>query len=345
MKTPVKQFPILLLLVWLGISASAQSDDVTPLFKSVDPVSVKLSFSIKEVKKITNDTIYSPTVLHFKNESGGWDSVKIDLRARGEFRRKNCFFPPIRIKMKKKDTDGTLFAGNKSLKLVVPCQTAKTANDLIMKEYLAYKLYEPITPYFFHTRMVDLTLTDNSSKQPKTHQLKAFFIEDDGLVAKRFGAKMLKDVQLHPMRFHDTTSTIHDFFEYMIANTDWSSMAQHNIKVMQLKTKELIPLTYDFDMSGLVNAPYAQVSELLEISSVKERVYRGFCRTDAVFEYVRKEYINHEAQIMNAFNTKELSDLNPKELAGAKKYIEEFFTTLKNDKSYKDNILSKCRTK
>lgn len=332
-----------ILLAAMTLNVLAQSD-VTPLFQNQQPIEIKLAISIKEVKKITNDTIYTPTMMSYKKADGQWDSLKIDLRARGEFRRKNCFFPPIRIKMKKKDAENTLFAGNKSLKLVVPCQTAKTANDLIYKEYLAYKLYEPVTPYYFNTRMVDLTLTDNSGKTPKVYVLKGIFIEDDGLVAKRFEAKMVKDVQLHPLRMKDTVSTQHDFFEYMIANTDWSSMAQHNIKVMQLKNKDLIPLTYDFDMSGLVNAPYSQVSELLEISSVKERVYRGFCRNDALFEYVRQDFLKREAAVMKAFSLPEIADLNPKELAGSKKYIEEFFGILKNDKSFKENILSKCRT-
>ncbi len=344
MKTLTSKLSIVLLIGILQGTAFAQSSDVTPLFASKEPLEVKLGFAIKEVKKITNDTIYSPTVLHYKDASGKWDSIKIDLRARGEFRRKNCFFPPIRIKMKKKDVDGSLFAGNKSLKLVVPCQTAKTANDLILKEYLCYKLYEPITPYVFNTRMVNLTLTDQSGKQPKSYDLKAFFIEDDGLVAKRHGAKMVKDTQLHPLRMQDTTSVRHDFFEYMISNTDWSSVAQHNIKVMQLASKDYIPLAYDFDMSGMVNAPYAQVSELTGAVSVRERVYRGFCRPEPLLQFVRQEYLAKESAILNTLNAKEV-DLNPKELEGAKKYLGEFFSILKSDKNFQEHIVSKCRTK
>ena len=328
----------------LSFSGFSQKSDVTPLFQSTSPIEVKLSFAIKEVKKITADSIYTGTMLSYKNDQGTWDSLKVDLRARGNFRRNNCFFPPIRLKMKKKDTEGSLFSGNKDLKLVVPCQTAKTSNDLILKEYIAYKLYEIVTPYVFNTRLVNLTLIDQSGKQPKSYEVKAFFIEDDGLVAKRFEAKMVKDVQLHPMRLQDTVSTIHDFFAFMISNTDWSSTAQHNIKVMQLNNKDYIPLAYDFDMSGLVNAPYSQVREILEISSVQERIYRGFCRAESLFEYVRNKYLNHETEIMNVFNSEEVADMNPKDLDKAKKYIGEFFTILKNDKSFNDKILSKCRT-
>lgn len=336
----INLFVILFML--FALITHAQKSEVTPLFQKENAIEAKMSFSIKDVKKITNDTVYTPSVLHYKNESGTWDSLKIDIRARGNFRRANCFFPPIRIKIKKKDSEGTLFEGNKSLKLVLPCQNAKTAGDLIMKEYLCYQLYEPLTPYYFNTRLVNLTLTDQSGKNPKSYDVKAFIIEDDDLVAKRFNAE-ISEVQLHPLRLHDTTSTIHDFFEYMISNTDWSSVAQHNIKVMQLASKEYLPLTYDFDMSGIVNAPYATVSEQLAISSVRERVYRGFCRNDALFEYVRSLYLKRESEIMKAINSVG-ADINPKDVAGIQKYLGEFFSTLKNDKNFKDNILSKCRT-
>ena len=345
---PGRIFPFLVALLCMVLTTSgiAQQTSVTLLFQNQQPLEIHLEFSIKEVKKITNDTIYTPTWMRYKNDSGSWDSLKMDIRARGEYRRKNCFFPPLRIKMKKKETEGTVFAGNKDLKLVLPCQQNKSSNDLILKEYIGYKLYEPVTPYFFHTRLVDITLTDRSGKHPQTYTLKGIFIEDDDLVARRFHAKMVKDdFQLHPLRLQDTTSTIHDFFQYMIANTDWSSIAQHNIKVMQLNEREYIPLSYDFDMSGLVNAPYATTSETLDIVSVRQRVYRGFCRTDSIFYAVRDEYLKGEEEIMHVFDAPEIAGLNPKDLSGCKKFTEEFFLTLKDDKQFKENILSKCRTK
>ncbi len=342
MKTTILSACLIFLLT-LSIGYAQKSKD-TELFSGDKPVTLKIAFSIRDVKKQTVDTIFTNTMMSFQTADGNWDSIKIDLRARGNFRRKNCFFPPLRIRMKKKDTDGTLFAGNKSLKLVVPCQNAKTSSDLIIKEYLAYQLYEPVTPYHFNTRLVNLTLIDQSAKQPKAYTMKAFFIEDDDLVAKRFKGKIYEDPNFHPVRLRDTAAVINDFFHYMIANTDWSAMAQHNMKIMQVNNAEYIPLPYDFDMSGLVSAPYAQVSEQLPISSVRERLYRGFCRPEPIFQYVRQLYLDKEGEIMSQITSLQ-SELNPKETPGIQKYLGEFFTILKNDKSFKDNIYSKCRTK
>ena len=73
----------------LSVPGFSQKSDVTQLFQSTIPIEVKLSFAIKEVKKITADSIYTGTMLSYKNDQGTWDSLKVDLRARGNFRRNN----------------------------------------------------------------------------------------------------------------------------------------------------------------------------------------------------------------------------------------------------------------
>src|SRR5262245_36528350 len=111
----------LLVFVWfflLPLYLLAQKSELTALFKDGTPLETKLKVSIKDIKKKTNDSTYIPAVLSYKNASGSWDSIKISVRARGIFRRENCYFPPIRVKINKADAKGTLFEGNKSLKLV-----------------------------------------------------------------------------------------------------------------------------------------------------------------------------------------------------------------------------------
>jgi hypothetical protein len=314
----------------------------TPLFTSDEPLSIRLNFSIKELRKNTNDTVYSASVLAYKTESGTWDSIKIDLRARGHFRRANCSFPPLKVKIKKNQSGKTPFAGNKNLKLVVPCRTGKSFNDLVMKEYLAYQLYEQVTPYYFNTRLVNLTLIDGQGKHAKNHELTGFFIEDDDLVAKRLKGKPYESTKVHPLKLADTVSIMLDFFQYMISNTDWSAVQLHNIVVFQLKSQQLIPVAYDFDMSGLVNAPYGQVSELVGTGTVRDRIYRGFCRNMELFEYARSEYLKLEPVLLDVV-TRFDGRLPARDMADSKRYLSEFFSTLKSDKSFKEHIVQKCR--
>ena len=330
----------LLCCAFASISKSQQKE-IPVIFQETQPLSLRLSFSMKEVKRSESDSIFFPSHLTYKNDQGQWDSLEVGIRARGNFRRKHCYFPPVRLKMKKSHVTGTPFEGNKSFKLVLPCQNVKSANNLILREYLCYKLLEPITPHFFHTRLAYITLTDQRGKQAKSHSITGFLIEDDDLIAHRFNGRVLDQIIL-PKQLNDTAAVVHDFFEYLIANTDWSTTVQHNTKVIQLPPNKKVPLSYDFDMAGLVNAPYATINESLDIKSVKERLYRGYCRDESIMEYVRAKYIRLEPEIMNVLSDHQ-SYFSEDEYPGMRKYIEEFFIILKDDKKFNYSILQKCR--
>lgn len=330
-------------LFFLIYSASlAQEASPMKLFENSYSLDVRLEYGFRELKKNNSDKRYFPTYLHYRIDKEAWDSVKIDVRARGASRREICYFTPLKVKIRKKDRSGTLFEDHSTLKLVLPCLSGGNANDLILKEYFCYQLYKQITPYNFNTKLVDLTLTDQRSRQSKSYDLKAFFIEDEEMMAKRLDGKIMEAV-INPFLLQDTAAVRHDFFQYMIGNTDWSTLAKHNIRILQAFPRAIVPVPYDFDMAGLVDAPYAKVSELLPISSVSERLYRGFCRNEELFQFIRDEYLSIEDQFWEIL--KELEpEIHPNEMGPLREFLASFFAILKNDLRFNENIVLKCRT-
>lgn len=282
-----------------------------------------------------------PLCSSIKMQGGTWDSLKIGVRARGIYRRENCYFTPLRLKVSKSDGKGNLFEGNKSLKLVLPCMNNDGKNPLVIKEYICYKMYEVVTPYYFNTRLVNIALTEMDGKKTKNAQLTGILIEDDDVVAKRHHAKVV-EMKLHPKALNDTASLYHDIFQFMIGNTDWSTAFQHNAKLIFKEPRTYIPLTYDFDMSGFVDAPYAVVAPELGITNVKERLYRGFCRKEPVVQAVRQEYLKKEPQIMAIIDSFE-KEFNPKDFKVMRKYIEDFYAIMKNDAKFGQLIVQGCR--
>jgi len=333
---------LVLALIFIPGLLLSQDMALTKLFMDESPLEIKLKIAIKDVKAITSDTVYTPYIMHYKN-GDTWDSIKVDVRARGEFRRRECYYPPLRVKIKKGAAKGTIFEGNKSLKLVMPCKQGKD-NYLIMKEYICYQMYEPITKYIFNTRLVNLEFSDLNNKKVSGVKFQGFFIEDDDIVAERHKGKVVEDLKLHPKALQDSNSVRHDIFQYMVANTDWSTTFLHNAKLIQLdESKKYIPLAYDFDMSGFVDAPYATVNETLGITSVRDRLYRGFCRGPEITQAIRAEYISKEQAIMDVVKRYE-KDFDAKTYSGIVKYMQDFFATMKNDNKFKAAILDKCRT-
>lgn len=345
---------ILFLLLCIFCQGSYAQDEkktdpdqkVTPLFSGETAVPVKLDFSIKEIKKQTNDSTYVETIMGYAASDGTWSDINTKLRVRGYFRLSRCTFPPIKLKFKKEDRKNTLFEGNKELKLVLQCNTKKGAEDYIIKEYMAYKLYELVSDYHYKTRLADVSLSDTKDAKGKNYEINGFFIEDIKKVAKRFDGEVMKR-SIHPMAQDPMESVHNSFFQYMIGNTDFSTYAQHNEKLIYVN-KNIIPLPYDFDMSGLVNASYAAVSEKIEessnISSVRDRLYRGFKRDAEIIAQVRQEFLDNQNKMMEVIDGLEPLFMDPKNFSEARKYIVEFFEVMSDDKLFHKEITRNLRT-
>jgi len=247
----------------------------------------------------------------------------------------------MRIKLKKDEAKGTIFQGNRSLKLVLPCSKSKSADSFLGKEYLAYQLFEQVTPYTFDTRLVKVEFTNLDDKKAEPVVLLGILIEDDDEVAKRFDAKILTK-KIPPSIMEDSATVRHDLFQMMIGNTDWSGLYQHNQKAMVIGEKTIIPLAYDFDMTGLVNPPYGQVNSAVGIEKITDRVFRGFCRNPELVQTIRKEFLAKESKIFETIETNKqyYSEADAKSV---NTFIKEFFDILKNDKLFQQKVLEGCR--
>ena len=316
------------------------------LFINNEVMYISLKYSNKDIKKETNDSTFITSFLKFKEKEQAWDSLEVRLRKRGNFRLNNCYFAPIKIKIKKKEAKNTLFEGHKNLKLVLPCLLQRDSNDNIIKEYLAYKLYEIVSPYHFKTKLVHFSYEEIKGKNIKPHQIFGILVEDDKNVASRMDGKIL-DIKTHPLNQMPLECVRNSFFQYMIGNTDYSTAYQHNTKLIFLKNT-IIPVPFDFDMCGMVNTSYATVSQInneqLSIANVKERIYRGFKRDPNLFAEVRLEFLENRSVILGAIKECELLFENRSEYISTIEYIEEFFQVLINDKKFEKEIVSKVRT-
>lgn len=320
---------------------------VVRLFDSEEPLKMRFEYSIRDLKKETNDSTYILTLVSYQSEGGQWQELEGKIRVRGNFRLETCNFPPVKLKFKKKAAEGTIFQRNRSLKLVVPCLKQYDMNDNVLKELMAYKIYEEVSPYYLKTRQLDIDFTEIKGNKTKEYQLTGFFIEDIDKMAERHDGKEINR-SIHPMEQDNVCSVRNDFFQYMIGNTDFSVTYRHNEKLIYTGNL-IIPVPYDFDMSGLVNASYSLVSEVgnktLPITDVTQRWYRGFKRTGDCYETVRKEYLESKAAVMQIVDSYKEEFENPKEFFEARKFLMEFFDVLSDDDAFKKNILTAAREK
>lgn len=327
--------------------AAENTGTTTPLFQSEEPLPIRMRYSNKDIKKKTNDSTYLEQTISYQTPDGEWAEINLQMRARGNWRLENCFLAPVKIKIPKDQRANTLFDGNKELKMVFPCRDNDLGQDWVLKEYIAYKLYEIVSPYHFKARRLAIDFTDEKGKKEKQYQLEGFLIEDIKNVAERNNAKRLKRT-VHPLQQDAVHCTENDFFQFLLGNTDYSTAYQHNEKLIFVDGAT-IPVPYDFDMSGLVDANYAVVSQIgddpLPITKVTQRLYRGFKRDPGVYEQVRQEYLSKKGEFMAVVDDLKPSFKSEKEFEKTRKWVEEFFNILADPGRYNKQIVAVARTK
>ena len=201
-----------------------------------------------------------------------------------------------------------------------------------------------VYPYHFKTRRLSLEFTDlTKKKKPVVERLNAFLIEDDKKVAQLHNGKVFERF-IPPLAMDADASVRNAMFQYMIGNTDFSTAYQHNNKLLYID-KLIIPLPYDFDMSGFINPSYAVVNETLNIANIRQRKYRGFKRDDDVFYKVRDIFIEKKSDMLALIKSFEADFDNASEYDEAYSYIESFFDIIEDDKKFKDNVVLAARTK
>jgi hypothetical protein len=319
------------------------------LFQQDEPLVFTLAADFKAVNRDRNldSTKTFPGVLTVKGSEGGAADVplQVTLQTRGNIRLKStlCSFVPLRIEFTKKSVNKTVFDGQGKLKLVTHCDENPSFDQYVLLEYLAYRLYNVMTPRSFRVRLARATYVDSrTGKTLSTHN--AVFIEDEADLARRMEGRA---VALPRMEFKDLDQdalTLMAVFQYMIGNTDYSIYALHNVHQVQTPAKVFYPIIWDFDITGLVDPRYGVPNEQLrnEIASVRNRLYRGPCRTMEEFEPTLAAFRAKRAEMQAAVAS--VPGLDSAQRDKAAKYLEEFFTTITRQDLTKRELIDKCRT-
>ncbi|MEM6316381.1 MAG: hypothetical protein AAF960_01855 [Bacteroidota bacterium] len=324
---------------------TAEVSSTTTLFKTFqqeDLLKITIKTATKQLvaKKYKED--WQPIELSFTDKAGTTHEWPGKVRARGNIRKQVCYYPPLKLKFKKKWLlkNGMDSAYN-DLKLVVGCKKGDAYGDLVLKEYLVYKMYEALTGISFRTQLVEAEFIDTEDRW-KPFTTYAFLIENEDEMAKRLNAKCAKPRRLRSKYIYADQLDKMALFEYMIGNTDWSAQTSHNVRIIKCKDYKLpLPIAYDFDYSGFVNAPYAVHGEDIDLDNVMQRLYLGMCREEGVLERQIPVFQEKKAvfyQIIDDFHY-----LDEKKKKQIMSYLDDFYKTLDNPKIFKRNILAACR--
>jgi hypothetical protein len=315
------------------------------IFNSSNPLEVRLVSNYKNFRKDKFKDEYQSAWISFKTKSGEIYEDSIRIRARGNFRRKTCYSPPTRLNFKKsaftpRDTSSYM----DKIKLVSVCKSSKQYKEYIIKEFLVYKMYELLTDYSFRTRFFNLTTVDTHKGKMQETSNPAFIIEDISSVGMRNDAMEIEVKGVSEYSIDAQLATDMAVFQFMVGNTDWSVPGVHNIKLVKPNDHSIhtpIAIPYDFDYTGFVDADYAIPSEKLGIESVKQRVFRGVCRSNEEYERAFRNIKKIKPQILELIEQVDgLSDYTRKTSV---KYINSFYSLIENEGMVRSYFIDGCK--
>jgi len=337
--------PIALAAAVIGTPATAK-DEVTRLFADDTPIDVTISGPVKTiVRKAARSTDPYPATVEANGES-----YAIELAARGNSRRQpeTCQFPPLSVRFVDKPAEQGLFDGQKKLKLVTHCRGGSRFEQNTLREYAAYRLFNVLTDKSFKVRLARVRYVDDGKEVDRKW---GFFIEDIDDVGDRVDAKEIGVESVPKTAFIPEDEARFVLFQYMIGNLDWAetdgpgaSDCCHNSKLLGA-TKEartnLTPVPYDFDYSGIVDAPYAVPPLGIPVRSVTQRYYRGFCINNNEALRLAPEFTARRAALEAAIRS--VPGLDQRNQDDMIDYLEGFFEDIATPEEMRDELLKVCR--
>lgn len=342
---------ILGLAALAGAAASAQ----TPLFSDASEIQAAIEAPISTiVRAARRNTDPHPGAFILTN-GAELQRFEIAIEPRGVSRRTGgfCTFPPLRLDFESDAVTGTLMRRQNRLKLVTLCRPGGSYEQLVVLEYLAYRLFNEITPASYRVRPVRMTYRDTGRRMRETAQLN-FLIEDTDDLARRNQRWVELDAetgQYSSSQLDPVASARYALFQLMIGNLDWDMVhgrageeCCHNSKLIAANATAvngIVPVPYDFDHSGFVDAPYATPPQGVEVTNVRQRLYRGYCMHNNEVRAAAEHFRSRRSALFALLDGE--ARLNESRRGQARRYIEGFFAILDDPARFNREVIENCR--
>ncbi len=321
--------------------------DASPLFASDTPLDLVFEFPVSTIIRKADERPVVEGSVHYTDENGLPVSVGLTMTTRGKSRLEYCRFPPLSANFKDQEKDGTLFEGQKKIKIVTQCRSDDAHERYLLQEYGIYRAFNVLTDKSFRVRMINATYRDSAGKK-KDVVASAFFLESDNEVADRLGMQKHDVSIINPPQVDPEHASLFALFQYLIANTDWSAVKGpgdegccHNGKVVVPPGSDSgwLVIPYDFDQAGIINTKYSLPAEELGIRSVRQRLYRGRC--------MNLDLLDSTISLFNDRRTEIETALLPDGVQGnyresAIRYIDDFYKIVNDPMQREKNIENRC---
>ena len=330
--------------------SAAERKPPTRLFAADQPITATLRGPISAVASTPSPSRTArPAVLELVSPAAEQHAILLSPRGLTRRQKKTCTFPPLRVEFTARPAATSTFERQKRLKLVTHCRNSPGHQNHVLLEYAAYRMFNLISPTGLRVRLGSFDYVEPSGRTVASRI--GFFIEDPDDSASRNGlAEVRTTGRVAPTQLDPAAAARAALFQYMIGNIDWSMRAGpagdtccHNFRLLAAAANAqaaLVPVPYDFDASGLVDAPYAVPNEQLGMNSVRERRYRGYCLHNGHALAAAAEFRARRGDLLAVLAA--IPQLEDRRRSSASAFLDGFFRDIATDEEVRRRVLKTC---
>lgn len=336
----MKSVSVSLLLLLCSLSLQGQDISLLQEIKQDSALHLFLRQDWKNIEKHKEDKAYQSAGLSLVTAASDTLAIPVKVRTRGNMRLAICSLPPLKLKFDKADLQQHGLSALNEMDLVEPCHDDPHYDQLLLKEFLAYKLWELVSPYYFRTQLVQIHYIspDGSEAHDPSY---AFLVENTEELVARLGGRRNKTPVISSNAVDKEPMLLVALFEFMIGNTDWYIQNRHNLEFVGIPGHPLlVTIPYDFDYSGLVGASYAAHHESLGLTAITSRYYQGWCFPEEEVEKVLAVFHQQKENILSM--PYHIQGLSEKSANQARDYLAGFFEIIENPNKLNNQILRHC---
>ncbi len=316
--------------------------DQGEFFKSEQPITITLTTNIARIKKDKGEKKpWRQGTVTYVDPAGKEHLIPVELRTRGIWRLKNCEIPPMRMNFARATSVGTPFLGLDMPKLTSVCRDDDSYQQYILQELQLYRIQNLLTPISHKVRLLNITYVDSANGKVFAKRA-ALLLEEPNAMAQRIGGM---EVKLKGARADDLDpyhSAFAGMFQFFIGNTDWSIAGLHNMELLSQLDGTVIPIPWDYDFSGAINARYATVDPSLTVTRVRDRLYRGYCAPPEEFHKVAALFKEKKAAIYALYDDEIGKLLRPNTIKETLSYFDDFYDIIKDKRGVERAIVEEC---
>ena len=340
-------FPLIATHALLAQPASSQdaAKELVPapaFFESQTPLEVTLTANISQLRGDKNaNPPWRPVTLSYKSAEGSAVTVPLRARTRGIWRLKTCDFPPLRLNFNGATSKGSIFHHLDKPKLVSYCQDMDGYEQYVVQEFQLYRIYQLLTPLSHKARLLKFTYADSATGKVRARRY-GFLLEEPNALAARLGGKVVDQKGALPGDLDQDQDALLGVFQYMIGNTDFSISGLHTVELLFKDNGSVLPIAYDFDFAGAVNARYAVPDVSINIPNVRQRVFRGYCTDAGSYSRIFALFNEKKPEIYALYGDEIGRLMDRGTVRETLRYFDDFYSTINDPRSARRLIIQSC---